>query len=81
MTDLIQVRNVPDDALRELKERAGRDGVSLNTYMLRLIEREVARPSVAEVLLRARARGDGLTTSSLAALDAARADRARRDEP
>jgi len=56
MASPLQVRNVPDEARRVLKARAAGRGQSLNAYMLEVIDREVARPSVAEVLQRRGAR-------------------------
>lgn len=48
----LQVRNVPDDVSRVLKERAAREGRSLSEYTLRLLEREASRPTRAELLAR-----------------------------
>lgn len=58
-----------------LKARAASSGQSLNAYMLDVINREVARPSVAEVLQRAAHRAERATGSALDGLDAARAER------
>lgn len=75
MSSLLQIRNVPDAARRELKARAAAHGQSLNAYLLDLINREVARPTVAEVLQRAVQRAERATGSAADAIDAARADR------
>ena len=75
MTSLLQIRNVPDQARRALKARAAARGESLNAYLLNLLNREVARPTVAEVLDRAALRSERATTSALDALDEARAQR------
>lgn len=48
MTTMIQIRNVPDSLHRRLKARAAMEGVSM--YVLREIERALARPSRQEVL-------------------------------
>ena len=48
----LQVRNVPDDVSRTLKARAAEEGQSLSEYTLRILEREAARPSRAEILAR-----------------------------
>src|SRR5690625_7992475 len=77
MSSLLQIRNVPDAARRELKARAAAQGQSLNTYLLGLINREVARPTVAEVLQRAAQRAERATGS---AVDVIHADRAERNE-
>ena len=75
MASPLQVRDVPDEARRVLKARAASRGQSLNAYMLGVIDREVAHPSVGEVLERAARRADRATGSALDAVDAARADR------
>jgi antitoxin FitA len=50
MPALIQIRNVPDDVHRKLTERAAASGRSLNSLMLEIVEREVQRPTMAEVV-------------------------------
>lgn len=75
MTSLLQIRNVPDEARRALKARAAARGESLNAYLLNLLNREVARPTVAEVLDRAALRSERATTSAVDALGEARAQR------
>ncbi|MGC5615055.1 FitA-like ribbon-helix-helix domain-containing protein [Georgenia sp. Z1491] len=75
MASLVQIRNVPDDARRTLKARAAARGESLNTYLLKLIEQEVARPTAAEVLDRAASRSERATASAVTVLDEARAQR------
>ncbi|MEO6822779.1 MAG: hypothetical protein ABI468_10230 [Candidatus Nanopelagicales bacterium] len=76
MSSLLQIRNVPDEARRALKVRAAARGESLNTYLLDVLTREVARPTVSEVLERAQGRAERARTSALEVLDAARAERA-----
>lgn len=78
MASLLQIRDVPADARRVLKARAAARGQSLNAYLLDLIDREVARPTVGEVLDRAARRAGHATISS--AVDAIAAARAERDE-
>ena len=75
MASPLQVRDVPDQTRRALKARAASRGQSLNSYLLDVIEREVARPTVAEVLDRAARRADRATASAVDAVDAARRDR------
>lgn len=75
MSSLLQIRNVPDAARRELKARAARQGRSLNAYLLDLINREVARPTVAEVLERAAQRSERATGSAAEVIEAGRAER------
>jgi len=75
MSSLLQIRNVPDDIRRELKARAAARGESLNSYLLGLIERDVARPTVREVLERAAKRAERSSVSAVEALHAARDER------
>jgi hypothetical protein len=75
MGSLLQIRNVPEEARRALKARAAARGESLNTYLLGLIERDVARPTVKEVLDRAARRADRASASAVEVLDAARRER------
>ncbi|MGH3611332.1 MAG: FitA-like ribbon-helix-helix domain-containing protein [Pseudonocardia sp.] len=58
MSSLLQIRNVPDDARRVLKARAAARGESLNSYLLDLIQRDVRRPMVEDVLDRAAKRAE-----------------------
>lgn len=75
MSSLLQIRDVPEEARRSLKARAAARGQSLNAYLLDLINREVARPTVAEVLQRAEQRAERAKTSAVDVVDAARAER------
>jgi len=75
MGSLLQIRNVPDDARRALKARAAARGESLNAYLLDLINREVARPTVSEVLKRASRRAERTEVSAIDVVDAARMGR------
>lgn len=72
---LLQIRDVPEATRRALKARAAASGRSLNTYLLDLLRREVARPSVSEVLERAAERAERSTASALSALQVARDER------
>lgn len=65
MAGLVQIRNVPDEARQALKARAAARGESLNEYLLKLLIEEAARPTVAEVLKRARSRSEKATESSV----------------
>lgn len=51
---MIQIRNVPDELHRKLKSRAAAEGVSLSDYLLRIAEREAARPTPEELAERVR---------------------------
>ncbi|WP_372698191.1 hypothetical protein [Arthrobacter sp. JSM 101049] len=75
MGSLLQIRNVPDDELRVLKARAAEQGESLNTYLLKLIAREVARPTAAQVLERAARRLERGPGPTLEVLGEARRER------
>lgn len=72
---LLQIRNVPEEARRALKARAAAQGESLNSYLLDLIDREVARPTVGEVLDRAEQRAGRAQASALDSIATARVDR------
>jgi plasmid stability protein len=75
MSSLLQIRDVPEDARRGLKARAAARGQSLNSYLLDIIDREVGRPTVAEVLDRAAQRTERATISATDVVAAARAER------
>jgi len=75
MSSLLQIRNVPDDVRRALKARAAARGESLNAYLLGLVERDVARPTVKEVLDRAARRAGRASASAVDLLDTARSER------
>ncbi len=68
MGSLLQIRDVPDDVRRALKERAAARGESLNRYLLGLLERDAARPTLQEVLERAARRAGTAGESALVAL-------------
>jgi hypothetical protein len=53
---MIQVRDVPDRLHRELVRRARESGMTLTEYIQRILEREVSRPPIADVLARIAAR-------------------------
>lgn len=74
-SSLLQIRNVPEEARRALKARAAARGKSLNAYLLELIDREVARPTVAEVLERAARRAERAEGSAVEIIATARAER------
>jgi plasmid stability protein len=77
MSTLLQIRNVPERAHRVLKARAAARGKSLNAYLLEIIDREVERPTVAEVLERATRRAEHARTSAVDVIDTIRAERGR----
>ncbi len=73
----LTIRDVTDDAVRTMKIRAARNGQSLQAYLRGLIEREAARPTVAEAVERARRDATSAidTADILAAIDGGRAGR------
>lgn len=75
MTGLVQIRNVPEGTRRRLKARAAAQGQSLNEYLLGLLDRDAARPTVDEVLARAAQRSERATDSALDVMLAAREER------
>ena len=52
MSTMIQIRNVPDELHRRVKARAALTGLSMSDYILRELERMMARPTREEVLRR-----------------------------
>jgi antitoxin FitA len=56
MSVAITIRNVPDEVRDELAARAARTGRSLQEYLLRQLADLASRPSVDDVVARARAR-------------------------
>jgi len=75
MSSLLQIRNVPDAGRRALKARAAARGESLNTYLSSVLNREVERPTVAEVLERAAGRSERAGVSALDVVDESRSGR------
>jgi antitoxin FitA len=77
MSVAITVRDVPDEVRDELAARAARAGKSLQEYLRGMLLESTARPSVADVLARARARVDatGVEVGGEAILAARDADR------
>ena len=73
----LTIRDVSDDAVRTMKIRAARAGQSLQAYLRGLIEKEAAKPTIAEAVEQARreATADISTADILAAIDEGRAGR------
>lgn len=73
----ITIRDVPDEVRDELAARAARAGQSLQEYLRGLLVASVAKPAVADVIARARARvvTTGSRVDADAILDARDADR------
>lgn len=55
----IQIRDVDQGVRDRLKVRAAQEGVSLNSFLRRLLAREAAKPSQAEVFARVNKRAKG----------------------
>jgi plasmid stability protein len=73
----LTIRDVSDDAVRTMKVRAAQNGQSLQAYVRSLLEREAAKPTVAEAVEQARktATANVSTADILAAIDEGRARR------
>jgi len=56
MSVAITVRDVPDKVRDELAARAARAGMSLQEYLRGMLVQSATRPTVADVIARARAR-------------------------
>ena len=56
MPKMIQIRNVPDDIHHALKVRAAKEGVTLSAYLLRDITQLAERPTLEDLVERARRR-------------------------
>jgi antitoxin FitA len=69
----VQIRDVPEEIHRTLKERAARAGMSLSDYLKDELVRVAERPPVADVLRRAETRHGGASHESI--LEAVRAAR------
>jgi len=50
MTEMIQIRNVPDELHRKLKVRAAQEGMTLSDYLLSEVEKVAAKPTMREWL-------------------------------
>jgi len=49
MTKIVNIRNIPDDVHRKLKERAAKAGMSLSAYVLFEIRKSAAVPTPEEM--------------------------------
>ena len=77
MSVAITIRGVPDETRDELAARAARAGKSLQEYLRGMLIDAAARPPVADVIARARARVDatGVRVDAESILAARDADR------
>lgn len=72
----VQVKNVPPDVHRILRQRAAAAGQSLQEYLLARLKQQAKEETLEEVLGRAGGRAGGSVELAFAA-EALRADRAR----
>jgi antitoxin FitA len=54
MASTLQIRNVPDEIHAAVRVRAAQAGLSVSDYLLELIKELVTRPTMAEVVARAK---------------------------
>jgi plasmid stability protein len=72
---MIQVRNVPDELHRSLKERAAREGTTMSDLILAQLRRLANKPSPEEILERVQQRTPVPGASAADLIGAERADR------
>ena len=72
---MIQVRNVPDDLHRSLKERAAREGTTMSDLILTELPRLAHKPSGEQLLARIRSRTPVSGTPAAELIAAERAER------
>lgn len=63
---MIQLRNVPEDAHRELKARAAKRGMTLSEYATRELQKVLEIPNRQEIIERVAALTPAVTTLSAA---------------
>ena len=52
MNKHIQIREIPDETHRKLKERAAAEGISMSEYLKRLIDQDLKRPEWSAIKAR-----------------------------
>jgi plasmid stability protein len=72
---MIQVRNVPDELHRSLKERAAREGTTMSELILAQLQRLANKPSPEEILGRVQQRTPVPGESAADLIGAERANR------
>lgn len=78
----LQIKDLPEELHDELRRRARKEGLSIRTYLLRLIESDQALPTRAEWWERIRSRRHvdiGGAVADLVAADRERSDGGRGD--
>jgi plasmid stability protein len=76
MPKAVQIRDVPDQTIAVLRARAAAAGMSMSEYLRAELVSWAARPTVADVRARARARSGGVPTEEIV-----RTIREMRDDP
>lgn len=72
---MLQVKNLPADLHAALAERARGEGVSMSTYVTRLLRVDLARPTMTQWLVEQEATdGEPRSIDVIGALDDARSD-------
>jgi antitoxin FitA len=66
MNTHIQIRNVPDSLHRKLKARAAEKNMTMTDYVKQLLEREIQKPTLAEMTERLRKLPPVITSESAA---------------
>jgi antitoxin FitA len=66
MNTHIQIRNVPENLHRKLKARAAEKNMTMTDYVKQLLEREIQKPTLAEMTERLRKLPPVITSESAA---------------
>lgn len=72
MSKMIQIRNVPDDLHRELKQRAALACMSMSDYIKRELDRKSRKSTIKEIGARSRGRSAESTLTTQDIVDAIR---------
>ena len=72
MSKMIQIRNVPDELHRELKQRAALAGMSMSDYIKRELDRKSRKSTIKEIGARSRGRSAESTLTTQDIVDAIR---------
>ena len=65
MSKMIQIRNVPEEMHRALKENAAAEGMSLSDYIKRELAGASSRSQIERISVRVRARGAKLNSEEV----------------
>jgi len=71
MSKTLQIRDVPDDVHAAVRVRAAQTGLSVSDYLLRLVSELVSKPTMAEIVDRAKvlaAAGGGTSRAAVRAV-------------